>query len=77
MSDMRSSIPKGKTRVIVKDVANREEYLVKDCDTLLEAFELADYGNSLRVDSMDDVYYAFNDEGNCVRVEVGGFGVAI
>jgi|GEM_PF-5345755 len=50
--------PQGKTRVVGVDLFDHGDYLVKDCDTQSEAFEIADNHNCKRSGSMDDVYLA-------------------
>ena len=69
MTQLRSGIPTGKTRVIGVDLFSREDYLVKDCDTTEEAFNLADETNKKRTGSMDDVYYVYDDTGEYLRGE--------
>lgn len=59
--------PRGKTRIIGVDLFSHEDYLVKDCDTREEAFALADEHNRRRVDSMEDVYYVYDEQGRYLR----------
>lgn len=65
----RQNIPVGMFRVIGYDLFDRSDYVVKDCDTKDEAFELADDHNRKRTGSMDDVYYVYNDKGDYLRGE--------
>ncbi len=82
MSELRKGIPKGKIRVIGVDLFSHEDYVVKDCDTRDEAFQLADEANKKRTGSMDDVYYVYDDTGKYLRGEeavkelTGGLGVS-
>lgn len=69
MIEIRKNIPTGKTRVIGIDLFSREDYVVKDCDTQEEAFNLADEANKKRNGSMDDVLYVYDDQGNHLRGE--------
>lgn len=69
MTKLRDGIPRGKTRVIGVDLFAHEDYVVKDCDTRAEAFDLADKHNSKRSGSMDDVYYVYDDTGGYIRGE--------
>lgn len=59
--------PAGKIRVVGVDLFDHENYLVGDYDNSDEAFRVADEHNSERSDSMDDVYYAYDEIGNYVR----------
>lgn len=59
--------PYGKTRVIVVDLFDHEDYLIKDCESQEEAFGLADEHNTKRSGSMDDVYYVYDDNGKYIR----------
>jgi hypothetical protein len=66
-SKLIQNIPRGKTRIIGVDLFAFEEYLVKDCDTAAEAFEIADHKNKSRTGSLDNVYYVYNDNGGYIR----------
>jgi hypothetical protein len=66
-SKLIQDIPAGKTRIIGVDLFAFEEYLVKDCDTRAEAFEIADNKNSNRTGPLDNVYYVYNDNGRYIR----------
>ncbi|OGG76329.1 hypothetical protein A2950_01325 [Candidatus Kaiserbacteria bacterium RIFCSPLOWO2_01_FULL_55_19] len=77
MSATELKAPKGKTRVIGVDLFDHEHYLIKDCDTQNEAFNLADKKNKERTGSMDDVLYVYDDEGRYLHGdEVSGHGVS-
>ena len=67
MTELRKGIPKGKTRVIGIDLFSHEDYIVKDCDTVEEAFKLADDTNKERKGAMDGVYYVYDDTGKYIR----------
>lgn len=69
MTALRENIPAGKTRVIGVDLFDHTDYLVQDCNTEKEAFDLADAHNGKRTGSMDDVYYVYDDQGRYVRGE--------
>lgn len=69
VASIRQNIPIGKFRVIGCDLFDHSDYVVKDCDTEDEAFELADDHNSQRTGSMSDVYYVYNDKGDYLRGE--------
>jgi hypothetical protein len=66
-SKLRQGVPLGKSRVIGVDLFAFEEYLVKDCDTRAEAFDLADKKNQSRKDRLEDIYYVYNDRGEYIR----------
>lgn len=68
-ASIRREIPKDKFRVVGIDLFSHEDYLVKDCDTRDEAFQLADENNKNRSGSMDDVYYVYDDTGKYLRGE--------
>jgi len=59
--------PQGKFRVIGVDLFSHDDYLVKDCDTKKEAFDIADARNKKRTGEMDDVYYVYDDRGTYIR----------
>jgi hypothetical protein len=66
-SKLRKGVPPGKSRVVGVDIFSFEEYLVRDCDTRAEAFELADKKNQSRKGQLEDVYYVFDDRGEYIR----------
>jgi hypothetical protein len=66
-SKLRQGVPQGKNRVIGVDLFAFEEYLVKDCASRAEAFDLADGKNKSRKDRLEDVYYVYNDRGEYIR----------
>ena len=66
-SKLRQGVPPGKTRIIGVGLFAFEEYLVKDCDTRAEAFEIADRKNETRTGLIEDVYYVYNDRGDYIR----------
>ena len=68
-ASIRKNIPTGKFRVVGCDLFEHSDYLVEDCDTKEEAFELADNHNRQRSNEMSDVYYVYNDHGNFLRGE--------
>lgn len=70
--------PKGKTRVVGVDLFDHGDYIVGDYDDRSEAFRVADEHNSKRGGSMDDVYYAYDDNGRYIRgnEDVNGPGVS-
>jgi hypothetical protein len=82
MTELRKSIPNGKTRVIGCDLFDHTDYLVGDYDKREDAFKIADENNCARTGSMDDVYYVFDDTGKHIRGEeavkklTGGLGVS-
>lgn len=67
MTELRSEIPKGKTRIIGVDLFAHEDWLVGDYDKREDAFEIADKKNSARKSSMDSVYYVYDDDGKYLR----------
>ena len=69
VASIRNNIPNGKFRVIGCDLFDHSDYVVKDCDALSEAFEIADERNRKRKGSMDDVYYVYDDKGTHLRGE--------
>lgn len=69
VAPIRKNIPTGKFRVIGCDLFSHSDYVVKDCDSKGEAFNLADDNNRQRTGSMDDVYYVYDDQGNYLRGE--------
>ncbi len=69
VTPIRQNIPVGKFRVIGCDLFDHTDYLVKDCDTKDEAFNLADDHNRQRTGSMSDVYYVYDDKGSYLRGE--------
>ncbi len=54
------NIPEGKFRVVSHDIFMHTEFIVKDCDTMNEAFKLALDHNRQRDSEMDDIYYVYN-----------------
>ena len=70
--------PEGKFRVVVIDLFDHEDYVLKDCDSQEEAFELADAHNAARTGSMDNVRYVYDDQGYYIRgdEDVDGPGVS-
>ena len=70
--------PAGKTRVVGVDLFDHEDYLVDDYESRDEAFKIADDHNAKRTGSMDDVYYAYDDQGTHIRgpKDVDGPGVS-
>lgn len=78
MIEARWNVPAGKIRVLAVDLFSREERVVKDCDTPEEAFKIADKHNIARENSMDDVCYVYDDNGDYIRGNeaVGKIGVS-
>lgn len=66
-SELRKGIPTGKTRVIGVDLFSHEDYLIKDCDSPAEAFELADRKNLARTGKLDDTAIVYDDTGKYLR----------
>lgn len=66
----RLSAPVGKFRVIGIDLFSHEDYLIADCASEQEAFGVADEKNKERENTMGDVYYVYDDEGNFLRGDV-------
>lgn len=69
VAEIRKNIPEGKFRVAGIDLFDRTDYVVEDCDTQEEAFQLADAHNRKRTGSMEDVYYVYDDKGTYLRGE--------
>lgn len=67
MSDLRTNIPEGKIRVILVDLFDHEEYLIKDFSDREEAFSFVDKRNKKRENDMSCVYYAYDDKGKYIR----------
>jgi hypothetical protein len=67
MSNTELKAPPGKTRVVGVDLFDHEDYLVKDCDGVEEAFSIADGNNKRRTGPMDDVYYVYDDQGHYIH----------
>jgi hypothetical protein len=65
MTDLKA--PQGKFRVVGVDLFSHEDYLVKDCDSRKEAFQIADARNKKRTGEMDDILYVYDDQGNYAR----------
>ena len=71
--DTELKAPTGKTRVVGVDLFDHNDYIVGDYDTPDEAIRVVDENNSrARRGSMDDIYYAFNDQGDNVRANETG-----
>jgi hypothetical protein len=69
LASIRKNIPSGKFRVAGCDLFDHSDYVVKDCETHEEAFQIADDHNRQRSGSMNDVYYVYNDQGDYLRGE--------
>lgn len=78
IAEVRKNIPQGKTRVVGADLFSHDDWIVDDYDSRDEAFKIADEHNKTRTDSMDDVYYVYDDTGKYLRGNeaVNGLGVS-
>ncbi len=65
--DSKLRAPAGMSRVVGVNLHTREDYVVKDCNSPIEACEITDAHNRARVGNMADVYYAYNDRGDYIR----------
>ena len=66
MTDLRTGIPAGKTRVIWVDLFDHSDGVLGDYDSADEAQAVADRRNDARTGPMDTVYYAYDDHGRLV-----------
>lgn len=71
MTQLRSNIPLGKTRVIGVDLFDGGDYILDDYDTKDKALQVAAERNSRRKGSMDDIYYVYNDKGEYLHPNLG------
>ena len=77
MNHVELKAPKGKYRVVGIDLFADERYLVGDYDTPEVAIKDTDKNNSERTCPMDDIYYAYDENGVRIRAnEAGKQGVS-
>lgn len=67
IASCRVNIPVGKFRVACYNKFDHSNYIVKDCDTKDEAFQIADDHNHDRSNLEPNVYYVYDDKGRYCR----------
>lgn len=64
--------PKGKFRVVARDMLSHKYCFVGDYDSKPKACQIAEQGNNDRIRFVDDVYFVYDDEGRLIQAKSHG-----